>query len=237
MTRRPPLGRLALPAVLAGTALLLRWGVPRRIPPALAVAVVLVSLAGCTTAFAPAPSPRTTPNATELAAVHRTSQAFFAETADARLPWIQLWTSAQFPTQLQTCAAAQSHGQLVVTVARPELGIPSYRIVGSGSEPNEAEAARIISRCATATPLDDRVLRLNSADWDALYSYELTTLRPCLLAHGYPVRRMPARVDFEQLLRAQAPVSPYDTVVVPTRSAWYALSDACPALPSVLSTG
>jgi hypothetical protein len=47
---------------------------------------------------------------------------------------------------------------------------------------------------------------------------------------------MPARVDFEELLRAQKPWSPYDTVTVPTRSAWYALSDACPALPAALNS-
>ncbi|MEO6114869.1 MAG: hypothetical protein ABIP33_00635 [Pseudolysinimonas sp.] len=172
--------------------------------------------------------------------MQRTTQAFVAETGDTRLPWVQLWTIAQFPVQMQNCAAAESHGQLAVTIGRPALGIPSYHIVGSGSEPNEAEAARIIERCAAATPLDDRVLRLPSGDradeWDALYSYELTTLRPCLLAHGYPMRRMPARADFEELLRAQQPWSPYDTVTVPTRSAWYALSDACPPLPADLNS-
>lgn len=207
----------------------------RRGLPALAVAMVLAFLAGCA-ASAPAPSPRTTPNSIERSAVQRTSQAFVAETGDARLSWIQLWTIAQFPTAMQNCAATQSHGQLALTIGRPALGIPSYRIVGSGSEPDEAEAARIIERCAAATPLDDRVLRLPRGDSDALYSYELTTLRPCLLAHGYSVRSMPARVDFAQLLQAQTPWSPYDTVIVPSRSAWYALSDACPPLPAALES-
>ena len=207
----------------------------RRGLPALAGAVVLAFLAGCA-ASAPTPAPRTTPNSIERAAVQRTTQAFVAETGDTRLPWIQLWTIAQFPTAMQTCAAAQSHGQLAVTIGRPALGIPTYRIVGSGSEPDEAEAARIIERCAAATPLDDRVLRLPRGDSDALYSYELTTLRPCLLAHGYSVRKMPARADFAQLLRAQTPWSPYDTVIVPSRSIWYALSDACPPLPPALES-
>ncbi|MEP6842498.1 MAG: hypothetical protein ABJA11_03185 [Pseudolysinimonas sp.] len=202
----------------------------------LAVAVVagLALLTGC--AAGAVPAPRTTPNAVEKAAVLRTSQAFFTETADARLPWIQLWTSAQFPTAMQNCAAHESYGQLEVTIAVPELSRPTYRIVGSGSEPNEAEAARIISRCAAATPLDDRVLQLPASDADALYSYALTTLRPCLLAHGYSVRRMPARADFEERLRGQQPWSPYDTVIVTTRLAWYAISDACPALPAALSS-
>ncbi len=196
---------------------------------------VLAALAGCAVASAPVPAPRSTPNAVERAAVQRTTQAFVAETGDARLPWVQLWTSAQFPAQMQNCAATQSHGQLALTIGRPALGIPTYRIVGSGSEPDEAEAARIIERCAAATPLDDRVLRLPGGDGDALYSYELTTLRPCLLAHGYSASRMPARADFERRLQAQAPWSPYDTVIVPTRSTWYALSDACPPLPAALN--
>lgn len=205
-----------------------------RLLPGLAGAVLLAVLAGC--AAASTPVPRTTPNAVERAAVQRTTQAFVAETGDTRLAWVQLWTSAQFPTAMQNCAASQSHGQLALTIGRPALGIPSYQIVGSGSEPDEAEAARIIERCAAATPLDDRVLRLFHDDWDALYSYELTTLRPCLLAHGYSVHKMPARADFEELLRAQKPWSPYDTVTVPTRAAWYALSDACPALPAALDS-
>lgn len=203
----------------------------------LALAAVAL-LAGCAPASAPVPAPRTFPNATEQAAVHRTSDAFIAETGDTRLPWVQLWTSAQFPTQMQNCAGIESHGQLDVTIGRPALTELSYHIIGSGSEPVEVEAARIIERCAGATPLDDRVLRLPGDDrvWDALYSYELTTLRPCLLAHGYAVSRMPSRSDFEQRLRAQQPWSPYDTVTVPTRFAWYALSDACPAIPATINS-
>jgi hypothetical protein len=46
---------------------------------------------------------------------------------------------------------------------------------------------------------------------------------------------MPSRVDFEQRLRDRHPWSPYDTVSVSTRFAWYALSDACPALPASLA--
>ena len=80
------------------------------------------------------------------------------------------------------------------------------------------------------------MLRLARDEWDALYSYELTTLRPCLLAHGYPMRSMPSRVDFEALLRIEKPWSPYDTVMVPSRAAWYALSDACPPLPAALNS-
>ncbi len=202
---------------------------------ALAVAVVLLALVtGC--AESPAPvAARTMPNAAERLAVEQTTSAFRAETGDARIPWVQLWTSAQFPVAMQHCVGGQSIGQLSVQIGLPELSM-SYRIVGSGSWPDEAESARIVARCAAATPLDDRVLRLEPGNWDALYSYELTTLRPCLLARGYPVGRMPSRADFERRLRAQHPWSPYDTVTVPTRFAWYELSDACPPLPARLAS-
>jgi hypothetical protein len=148
---------------------------------------------------------------------------------------VQLWTSAQFPLAMQHCVGEQSLGQLSVQLGLPELSL-SYSIVGSGSWPDEAAAARIVARCAAATPLDDRVLRLEREDWDALYSYELTTLRPCLLARGFPVTRMPSRADFEHRLVTQHPWSPYDTVTVPTRFVWYALSDACPPLPPTLES-
>jgi hypothetical protein len=208
-----------------------RWGA--RGAAAVLALTAVVLLAGC----APPPHApfRTAPNKVEEAAVFRTTQAFLAETGDTRLNWVQLWTVAQFATQMQNCAADESHGQLSLTFGLPGLSIPSYRIVGSGSEPDEAEAARIIERCAGATPLDDRVLRLPPDRWDALYSYELTTLRPCLLAHGYPVRSMPSRTDFESRLRTEQPSSPYDTVVVQSRAAWYALSDACPAMTATLN--
>jgi len=197
---------------------------------ALVAAAVLLALVAGRAPSAPAVGARTAPDAAELLAVERTTHAFGAETGDARIPWVQLWTSAQFPAAMQHCVGDQSIGQLSVQIGLPALSM-SYSIVGSGSWPDEAESARIVARCAAATPLDDRVLRLDPGAWDALYSYELTTLRPCLLARGYPIERMPSRSDFERRLRAQHPWSPYDTVTVPTRFAWYELSDACPALP------
>jgi len=201
---------------------------------AVLTAAMILVLVGCATTLQAVPPQRTTASTVERVAVERTTQALSAETGDARLPWVQLWTSAQFPAALQHCVGVESLGQLSARVGLPGFTL-SYSIVGSGSWPDEAESARIIARCAAATPLDDRVLRLARADWDALYSYELTTLRPCLLARGYHVSRMPSRVDFEQRLRDRHPWSPYDTVTVPTRFAWYALSDACPALPVALA--
>jgi hypothetical protein len=46
---------------------------------------------------------------------------------------------------------------------------------------------------------------------------------------------MPDRARFESLLQAGAPWSAYDLVVVTNRAAWYALSDACPALPAEIA--
>jgi len=200
----------------------------------LVAAAALALVAGCASVPGPAGA-RTSPNRAELLAVAQTTHAFEAETGDARIPWVQLWTSAQFPTAMQHCVGEQSLGQLSVQIGLPELSM-SYRINGSGSWPDEAESARIVGRCAAATPLDDRVLRLDPGVWDALYSYELTTLRPCLLARGFPVSRMPSRSDFEGRLRAKRPWSPYDTVTVPTRFAWYQVSDACPPLPAELAS-
>ncbi len=203
---------------------------------AAAAAALLILLGACATVPAATTPPRTAPNAAERAAVERTTRAFEAETGDARLPWVQLWTSAEFPHAMQRCVGDQSLGQLSVRLGLPELSL-SYGIIGSGSWPDEAAAARIVARCAAATPLDDRVLRLERSDWDALYSYELTILRPCLLARGYPVSRIPSRSDFERGLSSQHPWSPYDEVIVPTRFAWYAVSDACPPLPVSLRSG
>lgn len=199
------------------------------------IAALLMLIAGCAALPGPTTDPRTMPNAAERLAVERTTKAFEAETGDARIPWVQLWTSAQFPAAVQHCVGVQSYGQLSVQIGLPELSM-SYSIVGSGSWPDEAESARIVGRCAAATPLDDRVLRLDPGDWDALYSYDLTTLRPCLIARGFPVGRTPSRTDFERRLRAQHPWSPYDAVMVPTRFAWYDISDACPPLPAALAS-
>jgi hypothetical protein len=195
------------------------------------VALALV-LVGC--ASTSVPPARTRPNAVELAAVDRTATAFNAA-VDPSLPWVQLWTSNQFPTQLKKCVGEQSLGQLGVDVQLPLLRRLSYGIIGSGSQPNEAEASRIIERCAAATPLDDRVLRVPENEWQALYSYDLTTLKPCLVEHGFAVGSVPDRREFEGLLRAQHPWSPYDAVTVRSRAAWYRIADACPALPATVT--
>ena len=89
--------------------------------------------------------------------------------------------------------------------------------------------------CVASTPIDTRRLLLPRRDGGALYSYDLTVLRRCLIEHGQTVPPVPDRVDYEATLRAGSPWSPYDRVRVTTRAVWYALSDACPALPSSIA--
>lgn len=196
---------------------------------AAAAAVLAVIATGCTASTAP---PRTVPNQVERDAVQSAVGYRGVGTVDADIPWVQLWTIAQYPAELKNCAADASHGQLEVN-AGPLLGNQiEYHIVGSGSQPNEVEAGRIIAACRAQTPVDDRMLRLPAGSARELYGYDLTVLRPCLISHGYEVDRPPSRERFERLIRAQTPWSPYDLVVTTSRSAWYALSDACPALPA-----
>ena len=95
----------------------------------------------------------------------------------------------------------------------------------------------VIDRCIASTPIDTRVSHLAISSWAALYSYDATTLRRCLIARGQSVDRVPDRTLFESLLRAGVPWSPYDHVVVTTRGEWYRLADTCPALPAELARG
>jgi hypothetical protein len=209
-----------------------RFGIRVVAATAVAVAIAIGALAGCTAA---PPPTRTTPNQVERDAVQAAVGPGGVSPGDASIPWRQLWTVAQFPQQMKSCAGEASVGQLAVTIGPLPLRRLEYHIIGSGSQPNEAEAGRIIDACRAQTPVDDRMLRLPASDAPALYGYDLTVLRPCLLSHGFDVSLPPSRQRFEQLLHAQQPWSPYDRVVVPSRVAWYALSDACPAIPKDLA--
>jgi hypothetical protein len=199
---------------------------------AVSVAVALaVTLAGCS---APPPA-RTTPNAVERAAVQEAVGPLGTSQEDADVPWVQLWTVAQFPVQMQACAGNASHGQLQLDIGASRGDGIGYHLLGSATHPNEAEASMIVEKCRSATPVDDRVLLLGPSQGAALYSYDLTVLRPCLIAHGFSVGVVPPRDRFERLLAAGLPWSPYDHVEVASRAAWYAISDACPALPAELA--
>ncbi|MBW4031682.1 MAG: hypothetical protein HIU88_03345 [Acidobacteria bacterium] len=199
---------------------------------AAAAVALAVALTGCTAVSPPA---RVVPNRVEQQAVQAAGGDSGAGPVGATIPWVQLWTLDQFPQQMKECAGKASYGQLAVNAGPLPTSRVEYQIIGSGSHPNEVESGQIIDACRAQTPVDDRMLRLPMKDAHQLYSYDLTVLRPCLIAHGFDVSLPPSRQSFEALLRAHTPWSPYDHVVVTNRLAWYALSDACPAIPAEIA--
>jgi hypothetical protein len=201
---------------------------------ALAVGVVvLLTLSAC----AAAPTPRTQPNTVELAALARAGNEFSASTG--RSAWVQLWTRQQAGPAIQDCVHRVSNGLLEVDVQVGPNGIGyGYSSSFEGTNGSDIDqrgepfaVQRVVDRCIAETPIDDRVTRLPRRDWGVLYSYDVTVLRKCLIAHGESVARAPDRDRFESLLDGGMPWSPYDRVIVPDRAAWYALSDACPVIP------
>lgn len=203
------------------------------VAPAVLALALLAGLTACATATAPAP--RTVPNQLERDAVQKAVGFLGLGDVNPDIRWTQLWTLRQYPQQMQDCAAEASHGQLQVDAGPLPSTRVGYHIVGSGSEPNETEAGRIIDACHAQIPVDDRVLGLPSHDLPALYSYDLTVLRPCLISHGFDVARAPSRRGFLNLVATEGPWSPYDTVTVSSRAKWYSISDACPAIPPALA--
>lgn len=209
-----------------------------RAPAAVAGALALSLLVGC----AAAPAPRTQSNAVEREALARAGNYFGA--VDAPVQWVQLWTTSQAGPVIQKCVDHLSDGVVdaaVLVDSHGGLGVTlSFRLGGASAEDLSRFIARsavqdVVDRCIASTPIDDRVSRIPRRDWDALYSYDVTVLRRCLISHGQQVSRPPAREPFENLLNAGAPWSPYDRVVVKDRAAWFALADACPAIPSQLA--
>ena len=205
-----------------------------------AVAAVLLALAsGCVAA----PPPRTTPNRVEQAALAEArGWALRDGIPIAADVWTQLWTPTQAGAVIKTCVNHGSNG--VVEFSAEPLALEtdglSYGIglSGDGSSINDFSdfddvraIQRLVDGCIAVYPVDFRLGSLPARDRGALYSYDLTVLRRCLIAHGQRVPKMPSRVRFENLLRASAPWNAYDLVVVKNRTAWYALADACPALP------
>lgn len=88
-----------------------------------------------------------------------------------------------------------------------------------------------VDACYAAHPVDSRVFWMNARERSELYGYYLTFLDRCLISQGYRVGKVPDRVAFLNTIRDGDPWSPYDGVVVGTRTDWYALSDACPPVP------
>jgi hypothetical protein len=89
-----------------------------------------------------------------------------------------------------------------------------------------------VSACYAAHPVDSRVFAMSERERFRLYCYYLTSLDRCLSSRGYRIGKIPDRDVFLIEVHDDAPWSPYDGVVVGTRAEWYALSDACPPVPS-----
>lgn len=205
-----------------------------------AAAGILLLLSAC--AGSPAVAARTRPTALERSAA-RTAQAT-AVRDGIRInteAWVQLWTPVGAGKQIDSCVSRDSNGALGY-VADPALasttGSP-YRITmsGTGVVMDVDTMQRIVDGCIATAPVDDRLLRLPPGARAAMYSYDVTVLRRCLLAHGQRPEATPTRAEFEELMTSGASWSPYDAVVVRNRAAWYALADACPAFPPEITFG
>jgi len=116
--------------------------------------------------------------------------------------------------------------------------VPKDASVDGGVGPpffDDQTAQRLIDGCIAEYPIDFRLFSVPADEWGALYAYDLTVLRRCLLAHGQAVPPMPSREQFVNTLRASAPWNAYEQVRLKSRAGWYALADACPALPADLA--
>jgi hypothetical protein len=196
--------------------------------------LVLAGLAGCVSA----PAPRTTPNALERTAA-AIAAGHSAQVESSAPPWIQLWTPNQAGAVIERCVQKASDGVLAVLIFPPVHDTPlsfEYGVVGDlgGLRPetfDSTTAVELVDGCVASAPVDTRRLLVPPPDWDALYSYDVTVLRRCLLEHGQRIAAPPDRNLYKQFLALSTPWSPYDHVTVRNRDAWFALSDACPALP------
>lgn len=212
--------------------------------PLLTVALLtVVLLAGC--AAVPATAPRAHPNAIESAALAEAG-GYFGTTTRGTGEWTQLWTPRQAGAVIKACVNRLSDGLVDAAVqvdTEGGIGVSlSYALAGASvvdiNRFMEKKAVQeVVDRCIAATPIDSRTAHVAVSRWAALYSYESTTLRRCLIARGQKVDKVPDRSLFVGLLRAGVPWSPYDHVVVKDRAAWYALSDACPAFPPGIARG
>ncbi len=212
--------RLALPAATAALLAALvvvasGWGAPQHRPP------------------------RTAPDPVERAALADAQQRAMRDGVPiADDVWTQLWTPTQAGAQIKNCVYQGSGGVLefqAASLARQAFSGSVFGQVSAlsalGGFDDQRAVGRLLDSCIAAYPIDRRLWLVPEQDRDELYSYDLTVLRRCLLVHGQRVPKMPSRTRFENLLRASAPWNAYDLVVVDDRAAWYALSDACPALP------
>jgi hypothetical protein len=203
--------------------------------------LLALSLGACSSS----PPPRSRPDRVERAAVVTAQTAALADGLTiADDVWIQLWTPTQAGRQIEACVDRGSDGLLVFRAAplAANSGGLSYSVsmvpkdasVDGGVGPpffDGQTAQRLVDGCIAEYPIDFRLFSVPESDRGALYAYDLTVLRRCLLAHGQAVAQLPSRARFENMLRASAPWNAYEQVRVKTRAEWYALSDACPAFP------
>ncbi len=217
---------------------------PATIGLALALTLTL-ALSACVSA----PAPRTAPDQVEKAAV-RTAQAVAQGDGvpiDDDL-WTQLWTPTRAGAEISACVDRGSDGLLVFRsgpvsdnsggMSYSLLMVPKDTSVNGGIGPpffDGSTVQRLVDGCIATYPVDSRLFFVPERDRNALYAYDLTVLRRCLLAHGQLVPRMPSRDQFDTLLSAKTPWNAYEQVRVDTRAEWYALADACPALPAAIA--
>lgn len=212
--------------------------------PAAAGLLLAVALGACSSS----PAPRTAPDQVERAAVAAADGHALVDGSPISQPWTQLWTPTQAGSKIAACVKRGSDGLIVFRPA-PLAGnsqglsysvemIPKDTSVGGGVGPpyfDGATAERLVDGCVARFPVDFRLFSVPEGDRGALYAYDLTVLRRCLLAHGQAVPAVPARERFENMLRASAPWNAYEQVRVTSRAEWYALVDACPALPPAIA--
>jgi hypothetical protein len=212
----------------------------RRLALPAVVAVLLVLASGCSAAR---PSPRTSPDPVEQAALAEAQHPALRDGVPiAPDVWTQLWTPTQAGSAIKKCVYEGSGGVLefqAAPLAEQTEGM-SFRVgvfgdisalAALGDFADQRAVGRLLDSCVALYPIDRRLWLVPEEDRGALYSYDITVLRRCLLAHGQRVPRMPSRDLFESLMGAGAPWNAYDQVTVANRRAWYALADACPALP------
>ena len=213
----------------------------RRLAPFAIAAVLLTALLTIAAGVGARPQhlPRTAPDPLERAALADAQQRAMRDGVPiAADVWTQLWTPRQAAVQIRSCVYYGSGGVLWFEAAPLAQQAFTGSIFGRvsalaapGGFDDQRAVGRLLDSCIAAYPIDRRLWLIPERDRAALYSYDLTVLRRCLLAHGQPVPRMPSRARFEDLLRTGTPWNAYDLVVVDNRAAWYALSDSCPALP------
>ena len=216
---------------------------------ALPLAAAGLLLALTLSACSGSPALRTAPDQVEKAAVLAAQSAAVADgiTISDDL-WVQLWTPTQAALRITHCVDHGSDGLIVFNTGplASNAGSLSYSLSmvpkdaskNGGIGPpffDDRTAQNLVDGCIAEFPIDFRLVSVPARDRGALYAYDLTVLRRCLLAHGQPVPPMPSRERFERLLPETLPWNAYEQVRVSTRAEWYALVDACPALPPAIA--